>query len=289
MRNALMARNADDIKALIKRELPRLMREDPELRTAVIDLARDRFADGAHTESRFDRMLDELARDREAQALKSQAWQARFDRFQEEQASKWQAWQARFDRFQEEQASKWQAWQARFDRFQEEQASKWQAWEARFDEAQEAHRRHFDRVHEEIMGTNRRIEQAFGSLGARWGIQTEEAFRNGLAGILRDSFDVEVVHISECDDAGDVFGRPDQVELDLIVRDGVLILAEIKSSMSKGDVDLFHRKARFYEHRHDRKADRLLVIAPWIDPGARKLARALGVETFSYPDEVSGL
>ncbi|MBF0526982.1 MAG: DUF3782 domain-containing protein, partial [Deltaproteobacteria bacterium] len=49
-------------------------------------------------------------------------------------------------------------------------------------------------------------------LGARWGIRSEEAYRNGLKGILKDFFPGEVINITEYDDEGFVFGRPDQVE-----------------------------------------------------------------------------
>ena len=43
----------------------------------------------------------------------------------------------------------------------------------------------------------------------------------------------------------------------------------------------FERKARFYERRNGRKADRLIVISPTIDARAHKVARELGIETYS--------
>jgi hypothetical protein len=41
-------------------------------------------------------------------------------------------------------------------------------------------------------------------------MQTEAAFRNVLAGILEESFGVEVLKVTDYDDEGTVFGRPDQ-------------------------------------------------------------------------------
>jgi hypothetical protein len=38
----------------------------------------------------------------------------------------------------------------------------------------------------------------------------------------------------------------------------------------------FERKARFYERRHEGKADRLIVVSPMIEPKALKVARDLG-------------
>jgi len=83
-----------------------------------------------------------------------------------------------------------------------------------------------------------------------------------------------------------VFGRPDQVELDVIIQDGTLILCEIKSSMSKSDMYTFERKVRFYEKRHDRKANRALVISPMVDDPAQKVARELGIEVYGHAEDV---
>lgn len=59
-----------EVKELILRELPRLIDEDPDLQRAALRLASRRFADRAETESRFDRLLDELRCDREEQSRK---------------------------------------------------------------------------------------------------------------------------------------------------------------------------------------------------------------------------
>ncbi len=47
---------------LIRRELPGLLRRDREMREWVLSLTRERYADKGETESRFDRVLDELRR-----------------------------------------------------------------------------------------------------------------------------------------------------------------------------------------------------------------------------------
>lgn len=78
-----------------------------------------------------------------------------------------------------------------------------------------------------------------------------------------------------------VFGRPDQIELDIIIKNGLLLICELKSSMDKAGMYSFERKARFYKKRHQRKADRLIVISPMIDPRAMPVAHRLGIETFS--------
>ncbi len=47
---------------LIRQELPGLLRRDRGLREWVLQLTRERYADKGETESRFDRVLDELRR-----------------------------------------------------------------------------------------------------------------------------------------------------------------------------------------------------------------------------------
>ncbi len=47
-------------------------------------------------------------------------------------------------------------------------------------------------------------------------------------GAFEDRFHVEVLRVNEFDDEGEVFGLPDQVELDVIIRDGELLIGKIK-------------------------------------------------------------
>jgi hypothetical protein len=241
--------NAELLKETIKRELPALLREDPALRAYILELTRQEYASRAETQDRFYEMLAELRRDREEQTRK---W--------EEQSRKW-----------EEQNRKW-----------EEQNRKWDAHQAE-------NREEFQRVHEEIMAQAKKVDRSIGGLGSRWGLQSEAAFRNALAGILEENFDVQVLNVSEYDDEGVVFGRPEQVELDVIIKNGLLLICELKSSLDKAGMYSFERKARFYEQRHARKAQRLIVISPMIDPRAQKVAKQLGIETYSDSLDVEEL
>jgi len=125
-----------------------------------------------------------------------------------------------------------------------------------------------------------------GAVGRRWGLHSEASFRNGLAGILKD-FQIEVLNVTEWDENGIVFGRPDQVELDIIIQNGLLIACEIKSSMSKSDMHIFEKKVRFYEQKQARQANRMIVISPMVDDNALPLAKRLGIEVYSYVEDVN--
>jgi len=163
----------------------------------------------------------------------------------------------------------------------ERQDKKWDLWQKQWEAQNHRNKDEFDRVHEEIMAMTKKYDRSIGALGARWGMQSERSFRNALAGILEENFGVEVVNVNEYDDQGVVFGRPDQIELDVIIKNGMLLICELKSSIDKAGMYIFERKARFYETRHNRKADRLIVISPMIDPKAKKVAKLLNIETYS--------
>ncbi len=285
--------DTDTLKETLKRELPELLRTDPQFRDFILDLTRSLYADRDQTETRFDRILNELQRDREQQALNLQEQRRQWD----EQNRKWDEQKRQWD----EQNRKWEANQDEQKRQWDEQNHKWdeqnRKWEANQDEQKrqwdeqnrkwEANQLEIRRLNEALMAQSQRHDRSIGALGARWGLQSERTFRNALAAILQQSFGVKVVRVDEYDTSGEVFGRPDQIELDVIIKNGLLIICELKSSISKSDMYTFERKARFYERLKGRKADRLMVISPMIDDRALSVAQRLGIETYSDSLEVS--
>ncbi|AIE74660.1 MULTISPECIES: PD-(D/E)XK nuclease family protein [unclassified Synechocystis] len=217
-----------EIRALIQRELPRAIAEEPAIRDFVPRTVSEYYAPRTEFDLKFDRVLDELQRDRE------------------------------------EQARKWENNTQRLDRLEAQNSA----------------------TLAEIQKANRRYESTIGALGSRWGLYSEAIFRNGLKAILEESFGVEVLNLNEYDQEGIVFGRPDQVEIDVTIKNGVTILCEIKSSMSKSDMYIFDRKATFYAQRHQRPVTRKIVMFPMVDDRAKPVAEVLGIELYSYNDQV---
>lgn len=256
----MQTQTIEEIKKVIVAELPGMMQRDPEIRAFIIDLTKERYADRKEAETRFDRILDELKRDREARDKK---WEA--------QEKKW-----------DEQNRRWEAQEKKWD----EQNRRWEEERKARDKRWEENQRVINEMLAAIKQVDHRIDATIGALGARWGLQAEGAFRDGLKAIVEDSFGVKVERYEDYDHDGVVFGRPDQVELDLIIKDGTLIICEIKSSMSRSEMYAFWRKKEFYENRHDIKAVRVMVISPMIDPRAMKVAESLGVETYGYAGDV---
>ena len=227
-----------EVITLIQQELPRLIAQEPLVRDFILRTVSEYYASKPETESKFDRILAELQRDREEQACK---W--------DEQNRKW-----------DEQNRKW-----------DEQNRKW------------------DEQLAEIRRLDKRFDSTIGALGSRWGVASEASFRNALAGILTESFGVEVLNLTLYGNEGEVFGRPDQVELDLIIKNGLVIACEIKSSIDKAGMYSFGRKVDFYAKREQRPISRKIVISPMVDRRALPVAEALGIEVYSYADAVEGL
>ena len=259
------------IKLIVMEELPTIIKQDEEVRQFILDLSRKHSAGKTETESRFDRVMDELRRDREENTRK---WEAN----QQEQNRKWEANQQELREMREEQNRKWEEQNRKW----EEQNRKWEEQNRKW----EANHQEILKILDSIEALSKKHDSTIGALGSRWGLYSEQSFRNALKGILEDSFGVEVENVTEFDNAGEVFGRPDQIELDVIIQDGLLILCEIKSSISKSDMVIFDRKVRFYEKRHNRKADRKLVISPMLDRYAQKVADELGIEVYSHAEDV---
>jgi len=132
-----------------------------------------------------------------------------------------------------------------------------------------------------------KVDSHLGALGARWGLMAESAFRNGLADILAREAGLKVVRYHKMDTKGFVFGRPDQVEIDVVVQNGEHTLIEIKSSTSRQEVHNFARKVAFYEKEEGVKARRMIIISPMFGPRAIELAGDLGIETFTSVYDVS--
>ena len=153
----------------------------------------------------------------------------------------------------------------------------------------EEHSQEIKTLRKEMQSGFRALDNKVVGLGARWGIMSEETFRSGLKGILTDELGLKVERYQGYDEEGYVFRAPDQVELDVVVKDGLFIVMEIRSSMSKSDVYTFQRKIEFYEKVHNVEVSRKIILSPFIDYRAVPAAQRLGMEMYSSAAEASAL
>ena len=249
--------NKKTIETIIYQKLPEYIKEHPEVKDFLEKLLKEKCADKKKTEDRFEKLLAELKAQREES-------EKRWKEMKEESDRKWKEMKEESDR-------KWKEAMDEIKRLREESEKRW------------------IQVTEEIKNLHRKYDVGIGALGARWGIQAESTFREAIRGILEESFPVKVERYLAKDEEGEIFGQPDQVELDLIIRDGVVIAAEIKSSMSKSDVYTFNRKVNFYEKKEGKKVTRKLIISPMVENSAKEVAQRLGIEVYTYPDHIESL
>jgi hypothetical protein len=278
-----------EIREIIRRELPRLITEDPELHNWVWTIVHEHGFSRAETESRFDKVLDEIRQSREELRRYMEESERRWEENQRLWRESERRWQENERRWKENER-RWEESERRWEQNQQQIRELIKELQRQGEELQrqgkEIQRQgeELQRQVKEIQRVDRRIDQTIGALGARWGMMSEETFRNALRGILEENFGVKVERVQYKDESGEVFGRPDQVELDVVIYDGQMLVCEIKSSASRADVYTFERKVRSYEKRVGRKADRAILISPMIEDA--ELARTLGIEVYTRAEDV---
>jgi len=279
----------------LKKKILRLLREDEEFKLAVAGLLG------------FDTILNELKKLRED----FQHFVREQERRWEENSKRWEEANRRFEvleselrklredfnKFVELQEKKWEENNRRW----EEEAKRWEEnnrrWEENNKRWEEAYKR-FEAIERKLLEHDKRFEaierkllehdRRFNSLmrritaiGARWGIHTETAFRRAMRGIIEEILGKgRVEKWVYFDENGEVYGYPSQVEVDVLIKNGLHILVEVKASASIADVSILWRKGKLYEKVTGVKP-RLVIITPFIDKNARETAVKQGVEVYT--------
>jgi len=234
----------------LKKEILKLLREDEEFRLAVAGLLG------------LDAILNELKKLRED-----------FNRHIELEEKRW-----------EENNRRWEEAYKRFEAIEAELRSLREE-SIRLREDFNKLREDFNKLYESVMKRldlfEKRIERRITALGARWGIESENAFREAMRGVIEEVLGAgRVERWRYYDDKGEVYGFPSQVEVDLVVKDNVHVLVEIKASTSSGDVLEFWRIGNLYSKVMGVKP-RLVLITPFIDDKGLNTAKKLGVEVYT--------
>ena len=254
-------------KALLKKRLLELLKEDEEFRLTVAGLLG------------YEELLQKMKETLQELAKLRQDMLEGFRRHEEEMARIWgeiaklrEDMIAGFRRHDEELAKLWsevsklrQDMLEGFKRHDEELAKLW----SEVSKLREDFNRGFAAL-------NRRLD----ALGARWGVMAESAFREGLRALLED-LGIRVEKWSAFDEEGRVYGYESVVELDVAVKDGELILVEVASHVKQSDVSTFKRKAEFYAEKTGRKPDKLIIVSPYVDESALRAAKQLGIEVYT--------
>ncbi|MEM2912322.1 MAG: DUF3782 domain-containing protein [Candidatus Bathyarchaeia archaeon] len=125
------------------------------------------------------------------------------------------------------------------------------------------------------------VERHISALGARWGLISEEAFREGIKQLVEKEFGFKVEKWIKFDEKGIVFGYPSQIDIDIAIHDKKIVLVEIKSHVRPSDVAAFKRKAELYSQIEGKKPSRLLIITPYAEEKAFETAKNLEIEIYT--------
>ncbi len=162
-------------------------------------------------------------------------------------------------------------------RLWEENSRRWEEAYKRF-EAIESELR---RLREDFNKAYERFDRRLAALGARWGIEAEEAFREAMRGVVEEILGAgKVEKWVYYDEGGEVLGYPARIEVDVLVRDSTHVLIEVKSSASEGDVAKLWRIGKLYARVKGVKP-RLALVTPFISEEGLEAARKLGVEVYT--------
>ncbi len=238
-----------------KEKLLKAIEEDREFRYALMGLL--------GLKEILDR-ITELAKGQQRLEERQQRLEERFAKLEERQ----QKLEERFARLEE----RFVKLEERFIKLEERQQKleeRQQRLEERFVKLEERQQR----LEEEMKETRRVLM----TIAHRFGVLTEEAFRQGMRFVVEEVLKVaKVERWVYRDEDGVVYGYPSIIEVDVAVRDKEHILVEVKSRVSKSDVAELYRIGKLYE-RVEGVKPRLVIVGGFIDSDVDYLARKLGV------------
>ena len=260
----------EEIRELIANEFPRLITQNSEIRYELIGVMSETFAkkeDITAILNELKQMREESEQQRVEFRQEMQVLREESNRLREESEQRWVEFRQEMQVLREES-----------NRLREESEQRWVEFRQEIGALREessASRAYTD-------DAIRRFNHTVQGLGARWGLQSEDAFRNGLAAILTEELGFRVERYEGYDDSGSVFGQPEQVEMDVIIRNASVIAVEIKSSVSRSDLALFQKKVAFFEQTENVTVNRKFFISPFVDLNAVGLATGMGIELYTH-------
>jgi hypothetical protein len=250
---------------LLRAELPRLLREHPEVRHEIWGLMLEVFP----SRQEFVSLLEELRAFREDSNRRFEALQADMDRRFEAMERRFEALQADMDRRFEAMDRRFEAVDRRFEAVDQ----RFEAADRRF----EALIAELRQTREQAERRSRELELHLSALGLRVGRGLEHVIREVVEEFSGQTF-TTAERLVLLDTEGVVFGvRGAQIEFDLYAADGAAYLVEVKSHVKPADVLSFHRKAEFAAQTLPHPFTRL-IIALSMEEQAERLMQSLGIQ-----------
>jgi hypothetical protein len=285
---AVIGMTEQEILELIRRHLPRLLQESPEVREWVRGLV----AEYGVTREEWNALLQRL--DRLTEALERlqvafEALRAEFEQLREEFRQTRETHERQIQllweevrQLREEVSLLREEVQGMRETYDRAIAGLWE--EIRL--LRETYDRAIAELRQALERAVSRLERRMDAIGARFGLLAESAFREGMRGILQEHVGLRVVQWRHYDEQGIVHGFPSWVEADLLITDDEHWLVEIKAHFSRADIAEFYRIGQLYQQVTG-VAPRLIGIAPSVDERAKEWAQRFGITLYGDPEEVT--
>jgi hypothetical protein len=285
---AVIGMTEQEILELIRRHLPRLLQESPEVREWVRGLV----AEYGVTREEWNALLQRL--DRLTEALERlqvafEALRAEFEQLREEFRQTREAHERQIQLLWEEVRQLREEVSLLREEVRETRETHDKAIAGLWEEIRllrETYDRAIAELRQALERAVSRLERRMDALGAHFGLLAESAFREGMRGILQEHVGLRVVQWRHYDEQGIVHGFPSWVEADLLIRDDEHWLVEIKAHFSRADIAEFYRIGQLYQQVTG-VAPRLIGIAPSVDEQAKEWAQRFGITLYGDPEEVT--
>jgi hypothetical protein len=285
---AVIGMTEQEILELIRRHLPRLLQESPEVREWVRGLV----AEYGVTREEWNALLQRL--DRLTEALERlqvafEALRAEFEQLREEFRQTREAHERQIQLLWEEVRQLREEVSLLREEVRETRETHDKAIAGLWEEIRllrETYDRAIAELRQALERAVSRLERRMDAIGARFGLLAESAFRDGMRGILQEHVGLRVVQWRHYDEQGIVHGFPSWVEADLLITDDEHWLVEIKAHFSRADIAEFYRIGQLYQQVTG-VAPRLIGIAPSVDEQAKEWAQRFGITLYGDPEEVT--
>ncbi|MEO0276438.1 MAG: DUF3782 domain-containing protein [candidate division WOR-3 bacterium] len=246
----------EDIVKILEKKLPEIIEKSPIIRLKIEEMMEKR----AVTREEIKEILVELRAQREDANKRFEEINKRFEEV---------------NRRFEEVNKRFEEVDRRFEELREDMNRRFEEVNRRFEEVNNR----FEILTKEMRDGFKLLRDAITAVGARWGIFAEEAFREGMEGILKELGFYDVKKWEDYDKDGMVFGYPSTVEVDLVIKDDKHYLIEVKSSVSDGDVLKLKKIGEFYEKKTGVKPE-LVIVSPYIKEEAKEKCKIFGIKFY---------
>ncbi len=138
-----------------------------------------------------------------------------------------------------------------------------------------------NRLRQDMVEGFKKFDITISAIGSRWGIIAEDAFREGIKAVLEELEGYRIERWNYFDEEGYVHGYPTNIEVDIAVSNGKVILMEIKSNVRASDVTIFKRKVELYNKVTGKSIDRKIIVTPFIEHDGKDACIKHRVEIYS--------